>query len=83
MTQGKIERYQRSLKNVVTLEHSYTPWAVERAVAHFVEDDNHRRYHEALQNVTPADLLYGRQAALRSRRERIKWRTLQRRTREN
>jgi hypothetical protein len=33
MTQGKIERYQRSLKNVVTLEHSYTPWAVERAVA--------------------------------------------------
>ena len=25
MTQGKIERYHRSLKNVVKLEHYYTP----------------------------------------------------------
>ena len=62
MTQGKIERYHRSLKNVVKLEHYYSPWEVERAVAHFVEDYNHRRYHEALQNVTPADMCHGRQA---------------------
>ena len=41
MTQGKIERYQRSLKNVVKLEHYYMPWEVERAVAHFVENYNH------------------------------------------
>ena len=53
MTQGKIERYHRSMKNVVKLECYYSPWEVERAVAHFVEDYNHRRYHEALQNVTP------------------------------
>ena len=33
MTQGKIERYHRSLKNVVKLEHYYAPWEVERAVA--------------------------------------------------
>ena len=32
MTQGKIERYHRSLKNVVKLEHYYTPREVERAV---------------------------------------------------
>jgi putative transposase len=83
MTQGKIERYHRSLKNVVTLEHYYTPWEVERAVAHFVEHDNHRRYHEALQNVTPADVFFGRQAAILSRRARIKQRTLQQRKREN
>ena len=62
MTQGKIERYHRTLKNVVKLEHYYTPWEVERAVAHFVEDYNHRRYHEALQNVTLADMFHGRQA---------------------
>ena len=71
------------LKNVVTLEHYYTPWAVERAVARFVEDYNHRRYHEALQNVTPADVFHGRQAAILARRARIKQRTLQQRKREN
>jgi putative transposase len=83
MTQGKIERYHRSLKNVVKLEQYYSPWAVEQAVARFVEDYNHRRYHESLQNVTPADVYEGRQAAILARRERIKQRTLQRRKREN
>ena len=68
---------------MVKLEHYYTPWAVERAVARFVEDYNHRRYHEALQNVTPADAFHGRQAAILARRARIKQRTLQQRKREN
>ena len=83
MTQGKIERYHRSLKNVVKLEQYYSPWEVERAIARFVEDYNHRRYHESLQNVTPADMYHGRQAAILARRDRIKQRTLQRRKREN
>ena len=83
MTQGKIERYHRSLKNVVKLDHYYTPWELERAIAHFVEEYNHRRYHESLQNVTPADMYHGRQATILARRERIKQRTLQRRKREN
>ena len=43
MTQGKIERYHRSLKNVVKLEYYYTPREVERAVGGFAEDCNHRR----------------------------------------
>ena len=42
MTQGKIERYHRSLKNVVKLEHYYTPREVERAVGGFAEECNHR-----------------------------------------
>jgi putative transposase len=83
MTQGKIERYHRSLKNVVKLDHYYSPWELERAVARFVEDYNHRRYHESLQNVTPADVYFGRQGIILARRERIKQRTLQRRKREN
>jgi putative transposase len=83
MTQGKIERYHRSLKNVVKLEHYYSPWELERAIARFVEDYNDRRYHESLQNVTPADVYFGRQASILVRRERIKQRTLQRRRREN
>jgi hypothetical protein len=56
---------------------------VERAIARFVEDSNHRRYHESLQNVTAADMYEGRQAAILARRARIKQRTLQRRKREN
>jgi hypothetical protein len=83
MTQGKIERYHRSLKNVVKLDHYYSPWELERAIGHFVEDYNHRRYHESLHNVTPADVYGGRQATILARRERIKHRTLQRRRREH
>jgi hypothetical protein len=43
--------------------------------------DYHRRYCESLQNVTPADMYEGRQAAILARRARIKQRTLQRRKR--
>ena len=60
MTQGKIERYHRSMKNVVKLEKYYSPWELERAIARFVDDYNHRRLHEALDNVTPADAYEGR-----------------------
>jgi len=39
--------------------------------------------HEALQNVTPADVYAGRQLAILERRARIKRDTLARRKREN
>ena len=52
-------------------------------MAHFVEDDNHRRYPEALQNVTPAAMFFGRQAAILARRARINQRTRQQRKRDN
>ena len=83
MTQGKIERYHRSMKNVVKLEKYYSPWELERAVARFVADYNHRRLHEALDNVTPADVYAGRRLAILTRREQIKRRTLEHRRREN
>ncbi len=83
MTQGKIERYHRSMKNVVKLEKYYSPWELERAVARFVADYNHRRLHEALDNVTPADVYEGRRLAILTRRAQIKRRTLQQRRREN
>ena len=68
MTQGKIERYHRSMKNVVKLEPHYGPWALERAIARFVDDYNHRRLHEALANVTPADVYEGRRPSILARR---------------
>ena len=83
MTQGKIERYHRSMKNVVKLEQYFRPWDLERALAGFVEAYNHRRYHESLDNVTPADVYHGRRPAILARREQIKQRTLTARRREN
>ena len=83
MTQGKIERYHRSMKNVVKLEHYYYPWELEQAIEQWVEHYNHRRYHESLDNVTPADVFFGRQQEILSRRESVKRRTLAERRREN
>ena len=83
MTQGKIERYHRSMKNVVKLEHYYYPWDLERAIGQFVEHYNHHRYHESLNNVTPGDVFFGRASQILSRRERIKQRTLVQRRMEN
>ena len=81
MTQGKIERYHRSLKNVICLENYYFPWQLEQTVAAFVEHYNQYRYHEALGNLTPADVYFGRGPAIQNERESIKRRTLaQRRT---
>ena len=83
MTQGKIERYHRSLKNVICLDNYYFPWEVEQAVAAFVEEYNHQRYHESLENVTPADVYFGRQQTILQQREVIKWQTLQQRRQVN
>ena len=60
MTQGKIERWHLSLKSRILLENYYLPGDLERAVAHFVDHYNHRRYHESLGNLTPADVYFGR-----------------------
>ena len=83
MTQGKIERYHRSMKNVVKLEKYYSPWELERAIVRFVDDSHHRRLHEALDNVTAADVYEGRRSAILARRAQIKRRTLAQRKQEN
>jgi transposase InsO family protein len=81
-TQGKIERYHRSIKNVVKLEHYHFPWQLETAIRDFVAYYNNERYHESLENVTPADVYHGRHREVLSERKRIKRLTMQRRKRE-
>lgn len=76
MTQGKIERYHRSMKNVINLQKYYLPWELEQEVARFVTYYNNERYHESLDNVTPADVYQGRHTEILTRRERLKQRTL-------
>jgi hypothetical protein len=81
-TQGKIERYHRTMKNVVKLQHYYFPWELEAALRDFVAYYNNERYHESLDNVTPADVYYGRHYAVISERNKIKRLTMQRRKKE-
>ena len=72
MTQGKIERYHRSMKNVVKLDNYFHPEQLKEAIADFVDYYNNERYHESLNNVTPADVYYGREEEVLKARERIK-----------
>ncbi len=76
MTQGKIERYHRSMKNEINLQKYYLPWELEQEIERFVSYYNNKRYHESLNNVTPADVYNGRHQEIISRRERLKRRTL-------
>ncbi len=59
MTQGKIERYHRSMKNILLLENYYSPDELTDQIDLFIDYYNNDRYHEALNNLTPADVYYG------------------------
>ena len=74
-TQGKIERWHRSMKNQILLNHYYLPSELEEQFHRFVSYYNHNRYHESIDNLTPADVYYGRGEAILNLRERIKLNT--------
>ena len=76
MTQGKIERWHRSMKNVVKLQNYYSPSELQRAITEWVEYYNNQRYHEALENVTPADVYFGREKEIIEKRHKLKEHTL-------
>jgi len=75
-TQGKIERYHRTMKNIVKLENYYFPDDLRARLQEFVDYYNNHRYHESLGNVTPADVYFGRNKEVLSRRSEIKNKTL-------
>ena len=83
MTQGKIERYHRTMKNVINLEHYYLPWQLEHKISEFVQYYNHQRVHESLDNLTPADVYHGRAAQIAKARNLIKEQTMRNRRRMN
>ena len=73
---GKIEHLHRTLKDDVELVVSLSPDGLRAAIAQFVDYYNQRRYHEALDNVTPDDVYYGRKEAILAQRRQLKVRTL-------
>ena len=82
-TQGKIERWHQTLKNRILLENYFLPGDLEHQIEAFIEHYNHQRHHESLNNVTPADVYFGRASAIIERRERIKRQTIQQRRLQN
>jgi putative transposase len=57
-TQGKIERYHRSMKNVVKLDNYFSPGQLEVKMEEFVKYYNFQRYHESLENLNPSDVYF-------------------------
>jgi putative transposase len=82
-TQGKIERYHRSMKNVVKLDNYFSPGQLQAKLDEFVNYYNYNRYHESLQNLTPADVYLGLSDRKLKQREMIKQKTLKARKMQN
>jgi putative transposase len=76
MTQGKIERWHQTLKNRILLENYFLPGDLEAQIAAFVDYYNNHRYHESIDNLTPADVYFGRGPTILAERERIKRQTI-------
>jgi putative transposase len=75
-TQGKIERWHRYMKNRILLENYYLPGELQERLQQFVHYYNHERYHESLDNLTPADVFYGKGDAILNKRREIKEATM-------
>ena len=75
-TQGKIERWRRSMKNQIRLNHYYLPSELQEHLQRFIRYYNHERYPESLDNLTPADVFYGRDQDILEQRQPIKHNTM-------
>jgi putative transposase len=78
-TNGKIERYHRTLKGEINQVPYDMPGELKEAISAFIEYYNYRRYHEGLGNVTPYDVYTGRHFEIIQKRKEVKSKTLQER----
>jgi RNA-directed DNA polymerase len=82
-TNGKLERFHETLKARLNLLVFTSPEELRAAMAEFIEFYKHRRYHEGIGNVTPADVYYGRREEILKRRKEQKQETLEHRFQYN
>ena len=78
-TNGKLERYHRTIKLDVNQTPYDVPGNLVIAITQFVNYDNNRRYHKALWNVTPSDVMDGRREEILKRRKEVQTQTFRRR----
>ena len=78
-TKGKIERYHRSMKNIIKLNHYFCPSELENAIDGWVKYYNERRFHESLDNLTPKDVYLGQGEKIKKIREIIKQNSINKR----
>ena len=81
MTQGKIERWQRWMRNQVLLEDYYLSGDLKSRNGEFVDYYTTERYHESFNNLTPEDVYTGRGRTLLHRRSKIKQKMIEQRRR--
>ena len=82
-TNGKLERYHQTLKRDVNQRPYEVPSDLEAAIVAFVSYYNYRRYHKALGNVTPSDVLRCRREDTLRRRKEVQAQTIERRRQHN
>jgi putative transposase len=75
-TNGKIERYHRTIKGEIKLVPYEMPSELLEAIGAFINYYNYRRYHEGLGDVTPYDVYSGKHLEIIRRRKEAKSRTL-------
>jgi putative transposase len=75
-TNGKIERYHRTVKGEINQWPYDMPSELKEAIRAFIEYYNYRRYHEGLCNVTPYDVYTGRHVDIIHKRKEVKSKTL-------
>jgi len=82
-TQGKIERYHRSMKNIILLDNYYLPQELEARIEEWVDYYNNHRYHESLGNITPREKYDGLENNIFKERKKVKEQTMRLRRKAN
>ena len=66
-------------KNPILLDNYYSPTELEAQISEWVDYYNNRRYHEAIDNVTPSDRYFGKDREILEHRQKIKSETMRQR----
>ena len=77
------ERYHRSMKNVIKLNHYFCPSELEKAIDGWVKYYNESRFHESLDNLTPRDVYLGQGEKIKKIREIIKQNSINKKISDN